>query len=244
MSTIKIEFPADRPDIAKILGEALVFVSEISTGGYKETVSDEVQRTSETEHGTATGGGTAATSQDAGSDDNGQFSKTEIDEQNNLVDPTVVDTKGVPFNAEFCSKAAKPFYASGKNSGQWKKRQGVEESAYDTWYMAELAKVVTSELDGPSQGGQAAVNTASAFGQDNQQQQNNNMPAAPHDAGSLMAWVSEMQTAGRINQQQVNDAYAQAGVTMTDVFTGPGKTVDTIAQAVGNVHNILVSWAG
>ena len=244
MSIIKIEFPADRSDIAKVLGEALITISD--HGGVKvETDRPDVHDTISYEQLTSDNAvdTSSAVSQDAGSDDHGQFNKDEIEEQDNLVDPANTDTKGVPFNAEFCGKAAKPYYASGKRSGQWKKRQGVDELVYDNWYAAELAKVTTSDT---SQGEQPSVNTGAAFGGQQQQQQGGDVNAgevAPHDAGTLMAWVSEMQAAGRITQEQVNTAYQQAGVTMTDVFPGPNKTVETIAQAVRNVHTILVSWA-
>ena len=256
MSIIKIEFPADRPDIAKVLGEALISVSKLDDGmgcGGCASVSDEVQRTAEPDGFLGSAGlndGKADPDlSGAGSDDNGMFNKDEIEETNNLVDPANVDTKGVPFNAEFCGRAAKPYYASGKRSGQWKKRQGVDELAYDNWYAAELAKVVPATTGQDNQ--QAAINTASAFGGQQRQQQDgdantadvNTGEVAPHDAGTLMAWVSEMQAAGRITQEQVNTAYQQAGVTMPDVFPGPNKTEETIAQAVRNVHTILVSWA-
>lgn len=246
MSIIKIEFPADRPDIALALSTALQTIGTVETKGCGgcTSVSDEVQRTAEPDGLGHDAGVDAGSSLDgAGSDGHGQFTKTEQEEQENLVDPANVDTKGVPFNAEFCSKAAKPYYASGKRSGQWKKRQGVDELAYDNWYAAELAKVVPPDA---GQGEQSSVNTASAFGGQAQGQQEqagaNTGEVAPHDAGTLMAWVSEMQAAGRITQEQVNTAYQQAGVTMTDVFPGPNKTVETIAQAVRNVHTILVSW--
>ena len=253
MSMIKIEFPADRPDIAKILGEAIISISE--RGGVKiETDRPDVH--SITSPAPAVSGevgenlekvvGDFVASVANGSDDHGQFTKDELEEQKNLVDPANTDTKGVPFNAEFCGNAAKPFYASGKRSGQWKKRQGVDELVYDNWYAAELAKVAPVATGQDSQ--QAAVNTASAFG--GQQQPGGDVNAAgantgevvPHDAGTLMAWVSEMQAAGHITQEQVNTAYQQAGVTMTDVFPGPNKTEGTIAQAVRNVHIILASW--
>lgn len=245
MSIIKIEFPADRPDIALALSTALQTIGTVKVkgcDGCNEPGSDEVEFQAHVKaEGASEESIASATSQDAGSDDHGQFTKTETEEQDNLVDPANTDTKGVPFNAEFCGKAAKPYYASGKRSGQWKKRQGVDELVYDNWYAAELAKVATS---GAGQGDQAPVNTASAFsGQQQQEPAANNEPAVPHDAGTLMAWVSEMQAANRITQQQVNEAYQQAGVTMTDVFPGPNKTEETIAQAVRNVYTILVSWA-
>jgi len=242
MSIIKIEFPADRPDIAKVLGAALITLSEIGakTVGKVQELGEGYAGAAETvkdiQHEPALG---SAVSQDAGSDDNGMFTEPELEESQRLMDAANTDTKGVPFNEEFCGKAAKPFYASGKRVGQWKKRQGVDDLVYDSWYAAELAKAPTT-----SSTTENTVNTASAFGNQaqGQQQQSIAEPTAPHDAGTLMAWVSEMQAASRITQQQVNEAYQQAGVTMTDVFPGPNKTEVTIAQAVQAVHAILLSW--
>lgn len=109
---------------------------------------------------------------------------------------TDVDTHGTPFNAEFCAKAASPFYGSGKKKGQWKKRQGVEETAYDAWYASAKPEPEHKE---PEHKPDLAANTFGApqtAGED-----------VPRDAGSLMKWVSEQQTAGNIAQQDVNAAF-------------------------------------
>lgn len=48
------------------------------------------------------------------------------------------DDKGVAFNEDYCAKAKEPFYTSGPKTGQWKKRQKVEQAAYDAWYAEQL----------------------------------------------------------------------------------------------------------
>lgn len=233
---IKIEFPADRLDIAKHLGKALTAI------GTADAIGDMVERGLGGIPGrTLTGADVTAesfaevTGQDAGSNENGGFNQDELDESDNLAKR---DPKGVAFNVEMCANASKPFYASGKRTDQWKKRQGVGDDEYEGWYANELANLAPAESD---DGGESNVNTAAAFG--GQGSSDAVEPVIPHDAGSLMAWVAEMQSAGRLTQEMVNAAYTQAGIAMTDIFEGPGKTPDVIAGRVGEIHNILQGWA-
>ncbi len=124
-----------------------------------------------------------------------------------------VDTKGVAFNAEFCAKAADPFYKSGTRSGQWKKRKGVTDDAYDQWYADALmgSKVETDDGGAEEQG----FNTGAVFGSSAVAD-----PQIPATAGDLMAWVSEQQAAQRFTQQDVNDAMIRCNVGMDALFGG------------------------
>jgi hypothetical protein len=137
-----------------------------------------------------------------------------------------VDEHGTPHNEKFCvsTKSQKPFYASGANKGQWKKKPGVDENAYNEWYAA------TMPLDGDEPKESAPVDTAQAFG-------GQTAPAAsgdaPKDAGELMEYISERQTAGTLDQKLVTDAYNAVGVQVNDLF-GAGE-----AEAVAKLYNHL-----
>ena len=142
-----------------------------------------------------------------------------------------VDEKGVGFDAKFCSKAKIPFYASGKTQGQWKKRQGVDPTAYDAWYAEQLAK-----LPPPSSGADDDVDTAAAFGANGQAA---GAEVVPKDAGEFMGWVAEKQAASLITQDQIGQAYLDAGITVPDLF--PPNEKDAIEAAVSAVYAILVA---
>lgn len=61
------------------------------------------------------------------------------------------DEKGVQFIPAICGQATDPFYSTGANKGQWKKRKGVDPAEYDRVYGEALAALTPS----PSQGYQA-----------------------------------------------------------------------------------------
>lgn len=137
-----------------------------------------------------------------------------------------VDEHGTPHNEKFCvsTKSQKPFYASGANKGQWKKKPGVDENAYNEWYAA------TMPLDGDEPKESTPVDTASAFGGKTEQ----TAPAAggdvPQNAGDLMEYVSERQAAGTLDQKLVTAAYGEVGVEINDLF-GAGE-----AEAVAKLY--------
>lgn len=137
-----------------------------------------------------------------------------------------VDEHGTPHNEKFCvsTKSQKPFYASGANKGQWKKKPGVDENAYNEWYAA------TMPLDGDEPKESAPVDTASAFGGKTEQ----TAPAAggdvPQNAGDLMEYISERQAAGTLDQKIVTAAYGEVGVEINDLF-GPNE-----AEAVAKLY--------
>lgn len=151
------------------------------------------------------------------------------------------DQHGVAFNVHYCGEAQDPFYSSGKRSGQWKKKRGVSDKDYDDWYAEELA-----ELRG---GNQAAdedshqpgpVNTAGAFASGQTEQPN--QAAAPQDTGEFMGWVSEKQAGGLITQDDIQHAYNQAGVQVTDLF--PPNDPQTIAGRIRQLYDLLAPKAG
>lgn len=152
------------------------------------------------------------------------------------------DQKGVAFNVHYCGEAQDPFYSSGKRSGQWKKKRGVSDKDYDDWYAEEL-----DALQGHNQAADedshqpGPVNTAGAFG-GGQTHQQNNAPAAPQDTGEFMGWVSEKQAGGLITQDDIQQAYNQAGVQVTDLF--PPNDPQTIAGRIRQLYDLLAPKAG
>lgn len=253
--TIKIEFPADRTDIALAIGQALVAIgqgkalvnspaptttAETRTDSpaasstacddqlktlNEQTVADLEAEADPNEHPAAQSA-TVTTGSGEGAANAAGASQTGPAGGN-------VDEKGVPFNPELCGKAAIPFYGSGKKKGQWKKRQGVSEDAYDEWYAEALlgAKVETVEEDTAATETTSDSNVAAnAFGNQQQAAADEN---APQDAGQLMKWVSEQQAAGNISQQQVTDAYTALQLPF-DAVMNPAYPVADNCAAIYN----------
>lgn len=220
---IEIKFPSDRNDIALAIGRALV---EIAGGDAAVTI--ETKTVGDVSHTIETCGVVA----NAPADDN--ITTFEDAEHHEATADVKVDEKGVPFNAEFCGVAAKPFYGSGKKKGQWKKKQGVDEDAYDEWYAGELLGAgIVDEGDNDETADDTPIETAGAFGGQTaaEEQPSGN---TPKDAGELMAWVAEMQAGGHLAATAVQTAYANAGVSPADLFNPA-----TSAKAVADVYTIL-----
>lgn len=147
-----------------------------------------------------------------------------------------VDTHGVAFSGEFCGKSDVPFYASGKRKGQWKRRRGADEAAYDIWYAEQRSAVTNQTAPDDEQ-----VDTAGAFGAGDGGAATAENPA-PTDCGSFMGWVSAKQAGGLLTQTDIGDAYGHAGLQVTDLF--PPKDEATVAQNVATLYQILVVKAG
>jgi hypothetical protein len=146
-----------------------------------------------------------------------------------------VDGKGVAFNAAFCGISAKPFYETGKTSGQWKKRRNVDQVAYDAWYAEQLEQgAAQTTVD------TAPVDTAGTFGT------TDTPPAehthAPTTCGDFMGWASAKQAAELLTQADITEAYAVAGLVITDLF--PPNDDAVIAERVAMLYNALIQRAG
>lgn len=141
-------------------------------------------------------------------------------------DDAMIDEHGTPHNPQYCVsvKSQKPFYASGANKGQWKKKPGVDENAYNEWYAA------TMPLDEDEPKESAPVNTAAAFGAKTEETAPAASGDAPKDAGELMEYISERQAAGTLDQKLVTAAYGAVGVQINDLF-GAGE-----AEAVAKLY--------
>lgn len=218
---IKIEFPADRTDIALAIGQALVAIGQgapvVAKNAPPVNVPQEYeepapeQLDSEEPETTTVALGTVC--------DGVSFKGT-------------VDERGVTFNADMCGKAAKPFYASGKTAGQWKKRQGVDEADYNAWYAGELAKAApeTSEVE---QEQEQTFDAGSVWNHPKAQQE----PARTvSNVGELFAWISEMQAAGHFTTVDVDQAYAFNGLDMGKLWSA---TPDEQAKMVAALFNTL-----
>lgn len=172
-----------------------------------------------------------------------------------------LDEKSVGFNEQFCGKAAKPFYSSGKTKGQWKRKQGVAQEDYDSWYDASLAAASQNSQEqqvdtaaafagNQDQGvgdNVSQINTAAAFaGKQNGQVANDGLnhqvPGVGklvfEDAGAFMQWLSEQQAAQNITAGDIDSAYAATQCAMGDLFD-PAKA----ANAIAAVYNFLANIA-
>ena len=245
--TIKIEFPADRKDIALAIGQALAAIGQGKAliNSPAPTTAAEIPAGAVEQHVADPAPEDIAAATFANKDDSADLEAEEVPNDSTAGqcatqeqkaagahvanDGGKVDEKGVAFNAEFCSKAAIPFYGSGKKKGQWKKRQGVDEGAYDDWYADELfsGKIEDSSEQANETTSDSNV-AANAFGNNNQQAQTDE--ATPQDAGQLMKWVSEQQAAGNITQQQVTDAYTALQLPFDAVMNPAYPVADNCAS--------------
>tara|TARA_R100001377_G_scaffold4294_2_gene2475 strand:- start:42 stop:842 length:801 start_codon:yes stop_codon:yes gene_type:complete len=261
--TIKIEFPADRTDIALAIGQALTAIGQgkaLLNSPAPTTAAEDFKGQAAAEQNVADMMADEGTAHNAAQAGPTVEQEAEVDaafEDSDIAGDTFggkpeqstagpgadaaqgaaaasdnLDEKGVAFNGEFCSKAAQPFYGSGKKKGQWKKRQGVDERAYDDWYADELfsGKIEDTSKGETTSDSNVAANT---FGSNNQQAATDE--ATPKDAGQLMKWVSEQQAAGNITQQQVTDVYSQLQLPF-DAVMNPAYPV---AQNCAAIYNHL-----
>ena len=143
-----------------------------------------------------------------------------------------LDHKGVVFDDAYCANAADPFYGTGKNAGQWKKKRGVDDVTYNTWYTSQLGSDSAPDEE-------EVVDTAAAFGGGAATQQ---APTAPKDAGGLLTWASEKQTSGSLTVDDIQSCYAECGIAIGDLF--PPTDPAAVAQHVTNLYNAMFAKAG
>ncbi len=233
--TIKFEFPADRTDIALAIGQALV-----SLGGGASAVA--THHVVELEAGQAIEQIEAAQeqAQEANALDAAAVADLQATESTNAAEnaqasnPGEVDQKGVAKDGKYCADAAEPFYKSGKYKGQWKKRGGANgpsQEAYDAWYAGELQKVTTPSTNTPAPA-EEAFDVGSTWSAPAA-----NTPAAPTNPGELFAWVAEMQTAQRLTQADIDQAYAANNLTVPQMFGCTDLAVQ--GQMVTALYNTL-----
>lgn len=216
---LRIEFPAGNRELAYAIGSALK------------------------EYGSALNGGvTYEPDKDEGrpGSDGIEYPDDSGPERNEDVEPEAetttgpVDVNGVAFSHLYCAEAKEPFYSSGKHKGQWKKKRGVSDTAYDEWY----GKAAGAAARQPASGGDdEPVNTAAAFGGESDPL----ITSAPTNSGEFMVWVSELQAGGHITQDDIGEAYHRAGLAVTDLFVEDEETVRANVNALFAILNAKVS---
>jgi hypothetical protein len=242
---IKIEFPANRSDIALAIGQALIAIGQgegrdggpvaVSLKASDVVLADSFRKTF------------------APADTRTEEAKTE--ERDNLYQHTPdpkpgetetrgdshgtyehvgktedrVDPNGVLFDEKYCGEAALPFYTSGKQKGQWKKRKGLEESVYDEWYAGELPSICDEpqERDEPEPNANANA-TANAFKKEPVVK-----AEAPKNFGELMAWFASQQTAGNYDAHHLEKAFIALKLTTLDLVQ------DTTGEKIAQVYEYL-----
>lgn len=230
---IKIEIPANRPDIAAAMGRALLEIGT-ATVGFSEVKEAVVTATA------STYALPVETLRDSSEDD--ESSAVPPADTATAFSPAAnprVDLHGVPFDERYCANAQDPFYATGKQSGQWKKRKGVSEEAYSAWYDTALSTSapVGSAATEEQFDNTPPANTAAAFGGAQQ-----NTVKRPATTGEYMAWVSEKQAAGKLTQPMIQAAYQQLGLGVTSLF--PPTPADVVASHIANLYDLLSQVAG
>jgi hypothetical protein len=232
---IKIEFPANRSDIALAIGRALIGIGQgdndsaerkigkppelgASYAGW-DTRTEEAkteERDNLYQHTPDPKPGETETRGDS----HGTYEQTGKTEER-------VDPNGVLFDEKYCGEAAIPFYASGKQKGQWKKRKGVEESVYDEWYAGELPSICDEpqERDEPEPN---ATATANAFKKEPVVK-----AEAPKNFGELMAWFASQQAAGNYDAHHLEKAFIALKLTTLDLVQ------DTTGEKIAQVYEHL-----
>lgn len=255
---IKIGFPANRPDIAFAMGEALMKIGgqNVTATTFAERLADGLADGSTT-YSTVAGTGELhrvtpeahqavaaaiqvhthqhpaqpGTTAAAPHDGDAELSHTAADSSRR-------DMKGVAFDPAYCANAAEPFYGSGKEKGQWKTKRGVAAEVYAAWYAAQLAGATQAASDEDSDN-TAPVQTGAAFGA---APVSSVTAPAPRNAGEFMAWVAEKQTAGKLTQDAINAAYVNLGIRVQDLF--PPTPENIIANNIASLHRELSAVAG
>jgi hypothetical protein len=243
---IKIEFPADRTDIALAIGQALITIGQ-GDGQDGGAVPVNLAGT-ERKIGKSPELGASF----APADTRTEEAKTE--ERDNLYQHTPdpkpgetqtrgdshgtyehvgqiesrVDDNRVVFDAKYCGEAAVPFYASGKRKGQWKKRKSVDEANYDEWYAGELMDSIcdaSQERDEPEPN---LEKTTNAFKKEPVVE-----AVIPENFGELMAWFSNQQTAGNYEAQHLEQAFKALNLSTLDLVQ------DATGEKVAQVYEYL-----
>lgn len=236
---IKLEFDGTDRTVAAALGRALLEIAGEAVAPAGSSLKDvHVHYTAETPDG-------GEVSTDTPTPD--EPPAAEVEERDDAAPESngQVDCNRVPHNADMCSSGKNPFYTSGANEGQWKKRRGIAEAVFNKWYTDQLVEVDVPEQTDTSPDTAGAFqqptmhdqypNAASAFS--GGQQQTAPEEPVPSDCGEFMGWVSERQAAGVLTAEQIGAAYAHFGIQVVDLF--PPTPAEQVAQHVRNMHAYL-----
>ena len=213
---IKIEFPSHRSDIALAIGQALITIAQ---GERQEMKAPKVSAESTAEeraelykHTPDPAPGETVIRADATGQHFEHTGKTDepMEAVEELDEPERTDENGVEFDAKYCANAADPFYATGKQKGQWKKRKGVDEADYNAWYASQLQdapeQLAKDEPEPQPEKAAAAFKKAPAVATD-----------APKNFPELMTWFAGQQAAGNYEAQHLEKAFRDLGISTLDL---------------------------
>jgi hypothetical protein len=251
---IKIEFPADRADIALAIAQALHRIAtgdaasdanriaHAPLGGDLPSLDSSFRYLVTTEDGDTymSSVDQATIDANAAADRARQLSAVQTTEEElpaTINDLGRRDLKGVAFDERYCANAQDPFYSSGKEKGQWKAKRGLAAGVYERWYAEQLAITQLTAPADEDTDPTPIVQTGAAFGA-----VPSTLAPAPQTAGEFMAWVAEKQTAGKLSQDAINNAYANLGVRVQDLF--PPTPEHVVANNVRALHQHLAQAAG
>lgn len=226
--TIKIEFPADRYDVAAAMGKALLSLSgeagdiraaleKAESSGFTDKTVKEIWEEARTPKQDTSLGGVAA---DAVEEDSPEVLTS-------ATGAPRVDANGVAFSTIYCSSAKDPFYATGKSKGAWKKKKGVTQEAYDNWYLGSRPAATTPVDDAPIDASGVFSPTPSLF-----------EDPTPKSVGELLKWTSEQQAAEKLTKEQIAAAYVQTGIEPLQLIGLEGAEQE---QAVAVLYQALAS---
>lgn len=222
---IKIEFPSENVELAKIFGEALLkyagpdqYVVEDSPAPKEEEdpkESPEVERSA-----------VASVFEEKYEEEEPEPAPAPEPKERPRMESSLPkhDAQNVPFDEEFTDGDV---FRSGARKGQWKKRKGVRQADFDSWYNSFFTN------SQPTGGAESVIDPAQAF------QPKSAQPGLPKNAQELIQWVSEVQVSGKITAQQIQASYSACGISVRDLF--PPTDPEKIAENVGNLYEYLKS---
>lgn len=241
--TIKIEIPAGDREALRAFGEAMV---KLSVRLSEAEVLPFARHLHEGEQSITTAGPTRATVEERAEQATQNVDKVELRPSEPLAQENTdavgsVDGNGVAFDETYCGRAAEPFYTTGKRQGQWKKRKGVDDAAYDNWYASQLGGQAsaadappTAQDDTPTP--PSLFDASAAFAAPQQAPAGASRPPL-RSIGDLMAYTSELIAQGAVSEEQVSQAWAKVGVEIKDLM--PPADHGRIAQLCGQIAEAL-----
>jgi len=129
------------------------------------------------------------------------------------------DNKGVKFDPAYCGRAKVAFYTTGPRTGQWKRRQGVDDAAYNSWYARQLTGDPVDTAD------EEAV--ASLF-------------KRPYDTpNDCLLWVTEQVKSGRVAEHAHFEALTAEGLAMADLFNPDPDAAERTERAMTAIYDAL-----
>lgn len=237
--TIKIEFPADNVNLARIFGEALLQYSGAAVNFTK--LAEETKPAPKKKEPTPSQKAFAPKEPTPSIFDTAPV----VEEPAPVVEPepepepepTVKnDANGVPFDEKYCTDVV---VKSGKNKGQWKPNDEVSPAEFRRWYATqvpaeeEVAKPVKRARKTVSEAGRKIGPVEPPVGQPAVKREE----IKPHDCATLMAWISDRQALGFLTQEDFSQACSALNLTVRDLF--PPVPEDEIKARISKLEAYL-----